>query len=172
MIEPPALPETMDVTAGEAATLREFLDYQRIVMIRKVAGLSEQDARKPMTASGLSILGVIKHLVDVERWWFRICFAGEENVPMYSTKDDPDADFRVEDDETVAGIVDAYRAEIDKANEIASAADLNALSARKSGSLQRNVSMRWIMAHMIEETARHAGHADLMRESIDGSTGD
>lgn len=172
MIESPPLPESMDVVAEEAAMLREFLDYQRIVMIRKVAGLSEQDARKPMTASGLSVLGVIKHLVDVERWWFRRCFIGEDNVGTYSSADDPDADFRIEDGETVAQIVDAYKAEIDRANQIITGVPLAQVSAIPSGSLRRPVSLRWIMIHMIEETARHAGHADLMRETLDGSTGD
>jgi len=172
MIEPPPLPEYPAIAADEARTLREFLDYQRIVMIRKVSGLSDQDARKTLTPSGLSVLGLIKHLVDVERWWFRITFAGEEGVTLFSSEADPDADFRIEDDETIAGIVAAYRAEIDTANAISSAAPLEQLAVLPNRRLGSHVSLRWIMAHMIEETARHAGHADLMRESLDGATGD
>jgi len=171
VIEPPDLPEYPAVDVDEAPTLRQFLDYQRTVVIRKVAGLSDHDASKPMTASGLSILGVIKHLIDVERWWFGICFTGAD-LPLASSDDDPDADFRIEPGETVEQIVAAYRAEIDSANRVIAGASLDQHSVRPSRRLGKTISMRWILVHMIEETARHAGHADLMRESLDGATGD
>jgi uncharacterized protein DUF664 len=105
----------------------------------------------------------------VERWWFQICFAGED-VTHVSTDDDLDADFRIEPGETVEGIIDLYRGEIERSREITKAAGLDEIA--KKSSRRGHASLRWILVHMIEETARHAGHADIIREAIDGATGD
>lgn len=155
---------------SERELLNGFLDWYRAVVENKVADLPRDDAVRIMTKSGLSPLGIVKHLADVERRWFGLRFAGED-VAILRTEGDPDADFRIRDDDTVAAVLEAYRAAAADSRRIASAASLDALSASESPTYGR-VSLRWILVHMIEETARHAGHLDLMREQIDGKTGD
>ncbi len=158
--------------ASENDMLPAFLDYHRATLLWKVDGLSEADLRRPLTPSGMSLLGLVKHLAYVERWWFQAVFAGED-VSFPWTDTDPDADWRVEGDESAAAIFDLYRAEVARSRAIVAAADLNDQArrprTRPSGGIQ---TLRWIVLHMIGETARHNGHADLMREAIDGATGE
>lgn len=158
--------------ASEKEMVAAFLDYHRATLLWKVDGLTDADLRRVMTPSGLTLLGMVKHLAYVERWWFQAVFAGEV-VSFPWTDADPDADWRVESDETVAAILDLYRTEVARSRTITNAANLDDLARRPQtwpvGGAQ---TLRWIMLHMIEETARHNGHADLMREAIDGATGE
>jgi Protein of unknown function (DUF664) len=112
----------------------------------------------------------VKHLGDVERRWFCLRFAGKD-VAVLRTDDDPDADFRIEPDDTVASVIAFYRDAANDSRRIAAPSSLDDVSASESPHYG-HVSLRWILVHMIEETARHAGHLDLMREQIDGKTGD
>lgn len=155
---------------SERELLNGFLDWYRAVVENKVADLSLEDASRIMTPTGMSPLGIVKHLGDVERRWFRLRFAGEE-VTILRRDDDPDADFRVVRGDTVGSVLDGYRQSAADARRITAAASLDDMSASESPHYGR-VSLRWILVHMIEETARHAGHLDLMREQIDGKTGD
>lgn len=134
-----------------------------------MSGLSEEDLRRIPTASSLSLLGLLKHSAYVERWWFRRVFAGED-VFFPWTDDDPDADFRAEPDETPEQIAALYRDEVELSRAIVAAADLDdEARAPRSG---EPVNLRGILVHMIQEVARHLGHADILRETIDGATGD
>jgi uncharacterized damage-inducible protein DinB len=160
----------LGVQAGEREMLTGFLDWYRAVVVNKVVGLSLPDSTRVMTPTGLSPLGVVKHLADVERRWFRLRFAGE-NVAILRRDDDPDADFRIDPTDTVASVLDFYRKETAEARRVTAAASLDDVAKSESPTYGR-VSLRWILVHMIEETARHAGHLDLMREQIDGKTGD
>lgn len=164
----PDLPERPPPAGPEKEMLTRFLDYQRGIVLRKIAGLSDEELRRPMTPTNVTLLGMVKHLAYVERWWFRAMFAGED-VPFPWTDDDPDADFRVEPDETTESIVELYRDEVEHSQAIAAAADLDEVvnDPRREGRTRR-----WILLHMIEEVARHLGHADIIREQLDGSTGD
>ena len=153
---------------SEKETLAAFLDNNRAVMVWKLDGLSEQDARRPMVESGTNMLGLVKHLAWVERWWFEYNFAGSE-VDFPWSDDDPDADFRVDDEETIGDIVALYEAAVADSNEIIDSAGLEDLAAVTRDGVSR--SLRWIVGHMVEETARHAGHADIVRELIDDNTG-
>jgi hypothetical protein len=156
--------------ANERELLTGYLDWYRSVVEGKVADLSLLDASRVMTPSGLSPLGIVKHLGYVERSWFSVRFAAAEEKPLWA-EDDPDADFRIESGETVASVVHFYRAATDDSRRIAARASLDDLSQSVSPHYG-TVSLRWILVHMLEETARHAGHLDLMREQIDGRTGD
>lgn len=140
--------------------LRGFLDYLRSSIAAKAEPVPEPEVRTGGVASGTNLLGLIKHLTHVERYTFL-----GENVTDWS------ATFHPTSDETAQDLLVAYRRTVDEANEVITAyADLNAAaptaSARKSAP-----SMRWALVHLIEETARHAGHADILRELIDGTTG-
>ena len=164
----PAMPPDPPRQADERDTLAASLDLQRGVMLRKVADLDDERLRRPMTPSGLTLLGMLKHLAYVERWWFRAVFASED-VSFPWTEDDPDADWRAEPDESVDSIAALYREECARAREIVAAASLDDTCTTTQGD---SITLRWIVTHMIEETARHLGHADIMREAIDGSKGD
>jgi len=157
---------------SEREQLSAFLDYQRETLLWKVDGLSKAELLRPLMSSGMMLLGLVKHLAYVERWWFQSVFAGED-VDYPWTDDDPDADWRVEPDEDVASVLDFYRAEATRSREIMSSAGLDDLARRPhTPPPGGDRSLRWIVLHMIEETARHNGHADLMREAIDGATGE
>src|SRR5438128_197646 len=170
----PDLPPDPPPAADERATLEAFLDYYRGVIVRKVSGLSFEDATRSTVPSGTNLLSMVRHLGWVETGWFREIFAGEDvgDPGPPEAPDTEDADFRVMPGETVESIVAFYREEIERARAIVAAApsldELSKRSTRRRG----QVSLRWILVHMIEETARHAGHADIIREQIDGATGD
>ena len=151
----------------ERTLLCAMVDYQRAVLLRKVGGLDEDDLRRVMTPTGLTLLGLVKHLAYVERYWFQEVFAGDD-VTFPWSDDDPDADWRPDPGETAPEIVALYLAEAERSRRIAAAAELDAVSAHPDVA----ASLRWVLLHMLEELARHLGHADLMRESIDGATGD
>jgi len=155
--------------AGEERELLErFLDFERDTLLWKVSGLTEAQLRTPLTPSGMSLLGLVKHLAYVERNWFQMRFLGHD-VYIPWRKGDRGTDFRFEEGETAASVLAFYRAEIEQSRRIVAAADsLDQLAV----DADRPVSLRWILVHMIEETARHVGHADLMREVTDGRTGE
>lgn len=154
--------------SDERDMLSGFLDWYRSVVERKVEGLTLDDASRVMTPTGLSPLGVIAHLAAAELGWFVETFAGAEVDPMW----DDHGSFRLRPTDTVESVLHEYRDVCAQSREIASrATSLDVLSASEDP-LRGNVSLRWILVHMIEETARHAGHLDIMREAIDGRTGD
>lgn len=151
----------------ERETLLAFLDYFRTVMIRKVEGVDDAGLRMSPVPSGTCLGGLIKHLAYVERWWFQAAWMSEA-VEFPWTDEDPDADFRVEDHDTADTLIELYRGECARSREIVGDTPLDEVVVGSRG----ETSLRWIVVHMIEETARHAGHADLIREMIDGAVGD
>jgi hypothetical protein len=162
--------DTLGVRRSEHETLQGALDWYRAVVEHKVDGLTLDQASRVLTPTGLSLLGVTKHLALVERDWFRHIFAGE-TVGNEGSDEDNSADFVIQSGDTVESILDLYRGETERSRQIASGSSLESLSARET-SLGERVSLRWVLVHMLEETARHAGHMDIMREGIDGRTGD
>lgn len=171
MHEPTALPD-LDYVGDEHGMLAAFLDYYRAVFVRKVEDLTDEQARQRMPPSDLDLLGMTRHLADVERWWFRSVFTAEVSTGNYDSDDDPDLDWHHGPADTIAEARDVWHAEVDRAREIiATSTDLDAIGAHTTGS-RGEISLRWIMIHMIEEYARHVGHADFLRENIDGTIGD
>jgi hypothetical protein len=161
----------LGVRKGERETLGGFLDWYRAVVERKVDGLSLEDAKRVMTPSGMSALGILKHLGWVERGWFRETFAGED-VEAIDVDGDNSPEFVIGSDETVESVIAFYRAEVEEARRVTRETPvLDALSAKETN-YREHVSLRWVLVHMVEETARHAGHLDLIREEIDGQVGD
>ncbi|MEX1106807.1 MAG: DinB family protein [Ilumatobacteraceae bacterium] len=162
----------IDEVGTEHAMLSQFLDYYRAVFARKIEDLDETAGRQRLAPGAMHLLGMTRHMADVERWWFRRFFAGETIEPLYDTTDDPDIDWHPEPHETLSETRQVWFDEVEACRAIVVAStDLDALAWDRTGH-RGDVSLRWIMIHMIEEYARHCGHADLIRESIDGATGD
>ena len=161
------------IVADERDMLVAWLDWHRATLAVKCEGLSDDQLRERSAApSTLSLLGLVRHMADVERGWFRQGFADEDVPDIYYTDEDKDADFDNVADADVADAFATWRAECEAARQIVAAApSFDALSKRPT-SHGNTMSLRWIMVHMIEEYARHNGHADLLRERIDGVTGD
>jgi hypothetical protein len=156
-------------TATERAALGGFLDQQRDALIRKVRGVGDADARRAPTASELSLLGILRHSAMWEERWFQGVVAGRALPDGWPEHQEPIAhDFFVGDEDTVDHWIARYEAAAEVSRTICSGRDLDDRCAL-SHLVDENV--RWVMLHMIEETARHAGHADIIRETIDGSQG-
>jgi hypothetical protein len=154
-IRPPRLSGT------ERETLLALLQFQRESVIRKVSGVDETTARQSVVASGTTLLWLVKHLAQAEIQWMVRRFGGSE-------ADLPDAEVRPED--TAVSVIEGYRLASNRADAVAlAAASLDELC--RSDDVSPQVNLRWVLAHLLEETARHAGHADILRELIDGSTG-
>lgn len=157
--------------AAERPMLEGWLDYHRETLAMKCAGLTDAQLREAsVPPSALTLLGLVRHLAEVERFWFRAILEGAELPDLYSTEEDPDRDFTVTESTTWAGTESVWRAETAAARESAAAFALDDFS-RGVGSAGKPFSLRWIYMHMIEEYAQHNGHADLLRERVDGATG-
>lgn len=155
--------------ADERVTLLAFLEWQRATLARKCEGLSAGQLRKrAVEPSTLSLLGLVRHLADVERGWFRRTLALEPVPDVFATAEDPDGDFNGVDQADPEEAFTAWRAECERARQIVASRSLDDTGRQRSGA---RVSLRWILIHMIEEYSRHNGHADLLRQRIDGATG-
>ncbi|MGW6897145.1 DinB family protein [Streptomyces sp. NBC_01718] len=158
-------------TSTEREALCGFLDKQRADLLRKVEGVSDKDARMTPTVSSLSLMGLLKHSALWERRWFQVIVAGRilpGEWPEAEVQDWQDEDFRVDEQDTVKRWTAFFEEQVAISREVVAGLALEA-PCRRSDLVDRN--LRWVLLHMIEETARHAGHADIIRESIDGSTG-
>jgi len=158
------------LTGGEKETLHVSLNRHRDAVVWKVEGVPDEDLRRPMMPSGTNMIGLVKHLASVEYGWFCRTFGlPSDEVPLESIEKDPEADMRADPGETTAGLLEYYA----RARTAADASiDDHALEDTGTAWSGETVSMRWVLVHMIEETARHAGHLDILRELIDGATGD
>ena len=168
MTEPSTpLPASKAFGEDERSVLLGYLTFHRVVLARKVEGVSDDDARRAaVPTSALTLLGLVRHLTDVERWWFRRVVQGED-VPALFAEDE---EWRVPPGATVDATLAAYWDEIAIVDRFLATADLD---ARNVGGPDPGAhALRRTITHMIEEYARHCGHADLLREAIDGSTGD
>ena len=159
----------------ELQQLCAFLDFQRETVLLKAEGLDADQFRRTHPPSSLTIGGLLNHLALVEDSWFRDRFAGQPEQELWSGVDwkaDPDWEFRTAADVDPDELRQRYRDACDRSREVVAAADsLDQLSEGVSRE-GAHWDLRWVLIHMIEETARHAGHADLIRESIDGEVGE
>jgi uncharacterized damage-inducible protein DinB len=161
--------QEMSRTGDERSTLLAFLEWQRATLARKCEGLdADRLRRRAAEPSTLSLLGLVRHMADVELGWFRRTLAGEDVEYRYSSDEDEDGDFDNVDSADVEEAFATWREECARADEIISRRALDATGHQDTG---REVSMRWILVHMVEEYSRHNGHADLLRQRIDGATG-
>jgi uncharacterized damage-inducible protein DinB len=159
------------LNADERTTLESWLDFHRATLAMKCEGLDdEQAATASVPPSGFTLTGLVQHLAEVERNWFRRVLAGEQAPPIHDPKADlrgPDGGFELAEGATLRAALDTWQTEIARARENCAARSLTDIGSF----MGHDVSLRWIYVHMIEEYARHNGHADLIRERIDGTTG-
>jgi uncharacterized damage-inducible protein DinB len=161
-----------DRIADERTALEQWLDYHRATLLKKCAGLTaEQLKRRAVAPSTLSLLGLVRHLTEVERWWFRM-HAGGEQLDFPYDPNQTGADFDDTADADAEADLSAYGQEIEAARAAVAGKHLDLVVPSRGDHPERTRDIRWIYMHMIEEYARHNGHADLMREAIDGATGD
>jgi uncharacterized damage-inducible protein DinB len=163
-------------TSGpELPALTGYLDAQREAILRKAEGLTREQLAQRLAPSSLTLAGLLNHLALVEDTWFRVRFAGFADDPLWAEHDwdaDPDYEFRTAVDLDPEQLRQRYRDACARSREVVAAAEsLEQLSVgtSRAGS---HWDLRWVLLHMIEETARHAGHADLLREAVDGTTGE
>lgn len=166
-------PKDEVAAADEKTTLLAFLGHQRAFLARKVAGVTDEQARTATCPpSDLTMLGLVRHLADVERGWAKRAFAGQQASPLFygdaHPNSDPDGDFHPPPDATLLDALDSFWSEAADADAIYSSGALDDIERHERGLY----SLRWILVHLIEEYARHLGHADLIRQAIDGQTGE
>jgi hypothetical protein len=164
----PAMTRVEPIEDGtERETLTTQLDYLRGTVLHKVAGLTDEQALgRPVPASGLTTAGLVKHLTGAERFWFSIDFAGAD-LPHPWADGDRNGGFKLAPGETLAGLAAEYEVECARSRQVVAAAELDDVARGPDMSFR----LRYALTHMIEETARHCGHLDLLRESIDGQRG-
>lgn len=160
------------MTGGERAVLDHWLDLYRDTVLRKIAGLdADQLAWRAVPPSTMSLVGIVRHLTEVEAYWLRVVLLDEQDVPDYYCTDvSPDGDFDDSSPSTAVADVAAYTTELLTTRSTAAAwTDLDSpVRGLRRG---KPVNLRWILTHLIEEYARHLGHMDLLREAVDGRTG-
>ena len=160
---------TLTTEATERELLTTFLEFHRNALVRKCAGLGDAQLRaRAIPSSGVSLIGLVRHLATVERWYFQSVIAGESPGSIYDY--DSDEAFRDVDAATGDATFAIWRAETEQSRRVTDAFDLEAVSAIPTEGLV--VTLRWVLVHMIDEYARHLGHADMVREAIDGVTGE
>ncbi|MDX3545769.1 DinB family protein [Streptomyces europaeiscabiei] len=160
--------------ADERAMLEAWLDFHRATLALKCSGLKDAQLRLPAVASSsMTLLGLVQHLAEVERNWFQRVFAGQDVPPVFGQSNGDG--FALQPDQGLDEAMAAWQGEVARGRELiagASMDDSGRLSEEEAGHVgDQRVSLRWIMVHMIEEYARHNGHADLIRERIDGVAG-
>jgi hypothetical protein len=161
-------PYGLDERAGYDA----WLEYHRATLLLKCDGLDAEQLRTRAVATSLmSLHGLVRHMAEVERNWFRKVIDGEDGLGLGIWWDDehPDGDFEIGPDDTFEADLAVWQEQVDRARAIAAAHGLDDTGTRANGDV---VDLRWVYVHMIEEYARHNGHADLLRELLDGSTGE
>jgi uncharacterized damage-inducible protein DinB len=161
-----------DRIADERRALDQLIDYQRATLLTKCAGLTGSELKqRSVPPSTLSLLGLVRHMTEVEQWWFRM-HANAEDLEFPHDPDEIGADFDDTADADAESDLAGFRREIDAARSAVADKPLDFVVPSRGDHPERTRDIRWIYLHMIEEYARHNGHADLLREAIDGATGD
>ncbi len=166
------IPDRTDLpkAASPEVMLGAFLDFLRETLVWKTEGLTLEQLTWAYSPSSLTLLGMVKHLTRVERYWFQEVLAGDE-VTQPWTDEMRAANWRIEPGEDVDSIRARYRKTVERSREIAASMTWETIAAGGTGD-RAGLSLGWVLAHMVEETARHVGHTDLIRERIDGAAGE
>jgi uncharacterized damage-inducible protein DinB len=168
---PQATRQPAPYVADERQTLEGWLDFHRQTLLGKCSGLTEEQLRqRAAPPSSMSLLGLVRHLTEVERSWFRRRVDGQDISFLYFSEADPDGDFDRVDTADAEHDFAVYQDEIELVRQAAAGHDLDEMFFHPLRQVE--MSVRWVYTHLVEEYARHNGHADLLRERIDGATGE
>lgn len=151
---------------GERTLLLDFLARQRELVFWKLDGLDDDAARAVSTPTGMTIHGIVRHLENVERSWWRRHVAGERDLSFDWSEEEPDGEMRVPAHLRLVDLLAAYRTEIGLCDAVIADRELDSVSA------MRDHTLRWVLLHLIEETGRHLGHLDVLAERVDGRVGE
>ncbi|MFI5101306.1 MAG: DinB family protein [Actinomycetes bacterium] len=170
---PPADRTDPDRLGDERSSLEAWVDFHRATLLGKCSGLTAGQLKEAaVPPSGLTLLGLVRHMSEVERWWFRRHVGGEDLDEIYCTPDQPELDFYGLPDADAPGDLDLFAAEVAASRAACAGHDLDEVVPSRGHRKDVRLNVRWVYLHMIEEYARHNGHADLLRQRIDGATGD
>ncbi|MGB8195840.1 MAG: DinB family protein [Acidimicrobiales bacterium] len=159
------------LSGPEREQLESWVAFYRATLMKKCSGLSLEDlTKRPIESSMMSLLGMLRHMTFVEQVWFDARFAGNEVVEYYKSPEDRDTDWTQLDSATLDEVVAHFQRACETSDELARGHGLEEF-VKKPGNGREPVDLRWIFLHMIEEYARHCGHADILRELVDGTTG-
>ncbi|MET9258206.1 DinB family protein [Streptomyces sp. NPDC003717] len=159
--------------ADERTMLEGWLEYHRLTLALKCEGLTDAQLRTASAApSELTLLGLVRHMAEVERSWYRRVLTAQDAGPLYYSDADPDGEFHLTEADTWQEAYAVWQAEIEAARRAAADFALDDMSRGTHSRTGERFSLRWIHTHLIEEYARHNGHADLLRERVDGATGE
>ncbi|MFF3380369.1 DinB family protein [Streptomyces sp. NPDC002680] len=173
MTEPQTQRSEPALNADERTMLEGWLEYHRQTLAWKCEGLTDAQLRTAsVEPSELSLMGLVRHMAEVERSWFRRVLVSDDAGPIYYTEEDRDGEFHLTEADSWQEAYDTWQAEIGIARRNAADFGLDDLTRGKSRHTGEPFNLRWLYTHMIEEYARHNGHADLIRERLDGATGD
>lgn len=151
---------------GEKDMLWAWLRFARATVVAKATGLSPSQLRAKLVSSETSVGGLLTHLVTVEQHWFRVVLGGQEHSMPFGAEH-PDGDWQVAEDDDLDTLLGRYHAACDASDEIIGSLELDGMGAQTTG----DYTLRWAMVHVTMDTSRHAGHADLLRELLDGERG-
>jgi hypothetical protein len=161
-----------DRIADERTSLEQWLDYQRVTLLMKCSGLTaDQLKQRAVPPSRLSLLGLVRHMVEDEQWWF-VMHAAQQDIVFPYDPDSVGLDFEEVEGADAAGNLEDYVRQCEASRAAVAGKSLDDVVPSRGDHPERTRDIRWIYVHMIEEYARHNGHADLLREAIDGTTGD
>ncbi|MEV7971820.1 DinB family protein [Cellulomonas sp. NPDC089187] len=155
------------VHGGERELIDLFLDYQRATVVLKAEGLSDAEGARRLLPSATTVTGMLRHLADVERSWVLEMFAGLPYDRRYGSDEDPDGEWRVSTSDSLAEAIEDYRAACAESRRTLAGRELTETCVAGPPA-----QLRWVLLHLIEETARHAGQLDVIREQLDGVTGE
>jgi hypothetical protein len=166
----PTLPGMDEETGSERHILEGHLDQNREIVVSKVDGLTWEQATRRLGPSATSAAGIVKHLTDVERWWFRRNLDGQRDVPFAWSDDEDDLEFQFGPGDSLESLVAEYVRACEESRAVCARYELtDQIHPPRHG--EPRSSLRWVYVHMIEETARHNGHLDIYRELLDGQVG-
>lgn len=170
MVAPEVARSEPEFVLGEREMLDGWLDYHRATLLWKCSGLTDAQLKdRSCPPSSMSLLGLVRHMTEVENGWFAAYLTDEGFRPLYSSRDDPDGDWDNLDSAPTDDVFAAFLAECDRSRRVVTGVGLDHTFLSRRGN---TISLRWVYTHMVEEYARHNGHADLLRERIDGAVGD
>jgi len=161
-----------DVVGDDRTSLLTELDFQRGTVRMKAAGLSDEAAAHSLVPSPTTVTGVVQHLAEVERSWFRAVLAGDGWRSNFDYDADPDAEFRVTSETSLAAVLLDYEAACDESRQAYADVQLDDVARGPRSRPPLHPTLRWILVHMIAETARHNGQLDILREQLDGAVGE